>query len=195
MLFRSDYEQDLDSDNDIIVTGSLSEKFEERLKNSHNENNDYESFLEKLEKINSKYPFVYVQEFLDDYLGGKSKFYLQKKYGLSFSLEPWRIFNTILGFVGKRVTNTDDAFEENLNTQIWNKKYLRYKLSIDFFQSEIDEQICYNILKGIWFSFLLKYSTLDQKTSIDEFKNFLNEKKDILNILKYSNSLKKIFDI
>jgi hypothetical protein len=161
--------------------------FERKMRHSSiHDTGQHHSFLEKVEQIVRRYPFVDIKEFVEDYLRGISEFRIRRKYGLLSSLDFYRIASIYLGFRGKRVKYLDDSFSQNLRVEIWNEKYDILTKSFDFFTDELNQLACYNVFRGLFFAFLLKQYKSDYSSIYKDFKNFAINHKNDIDLLKYS---------
>lgn len=183
------------SDDSKLVFDNL-KSLRKKLDGKEHHHYDEVVFIDKLEKIILNHPFVDIRHFLKDYLGGLSSFKMMKKFGLVSRLENYRIAAVYLGFLGKRTTKYDNNLAENLKNKIWHTKYHNFVKCFSLFQEELDELICYNILRGILILYLFeKKDVIINNDTYKEIKNYAISYYNRIFLIQMTESIKNNFEI
>lgn len=183
-----------DSTDSKLVFDNL-ESFRKKIEGKEHHHYEEVVFIDKLEKIIVNHPFVEIRDFVKDYLSGLSSFKMMKKFGLASRLENYRIAALYLGFLGKRTTKCDDNLTENLKNKIWHTKYNNFVKQFSLFQKELDELICYNLLRGFLILYLFeKKSIILNDDMYKEIKNYCISYYTKIFLIQMTTPLKNHFE-
>ena len=140
------------------------------------------NFVEQVKKIISKYPFVYIPYFIEDFFNGENTAKLLEKYYIQYHLDLKYIIQKTLKFNETRYQKNQyqNPFKMNMKIPDWKIKYEILRDNCEFFKNELLELTFLNILR----SFILITITDYTDTGISE-----------QNIIVKSKTLKDNFDI
>ncbi len=113
-------------------------------------------FISIVDKINNRYPFLYLPFFLKDFIEGEYSGELLKKFHLWSYLGLNYIIENILKFSGKRTKKyVKESLSINLNNEGWEKNYNFFIKSSQIFSEELMELLNHNILNAVVICYLL----------------------------------------
>ena len=106
------------------------------------------TFVGQVKKIIAKYPFLYLPNFIGEFMRGEPSKKLREKYSFSnldlkYICKVLKLDKTIY-----TLTRHDNPFIMNLKIHSWKEKYQTIIESCDFFKEEIDSIIFDNILRS-----------------------------------------------
>lgn len=183
--------------NEIVETPSISfhdnfTGFRNKIKNNEYEMYDESIFIDRIEKILTQYPFIRIENMVEDYLSGISSFTMQKKYQIFSRLDNWRICSKYLGFTGKRATGKENSLSLNLENDVWAQKFKTISKNFLFFREELDRIFHYNFLRGFLILFISDNGKFDT-SMIEKFKNFCQDKSELIYFFNKSEFSKNDF--
>lgn len=130
-------------------------------------------FINIVDRINSRYPFIYLPYFLKDYLSGEHSVELIRKYNLWGYGSVQYLTENILKFIGKRVRRNyeDNPLEINLKNAGWEKNYIFLMKNAGIFSEELTDLLNHNILTSL----ILIYILNNSNTKISEIKKSIEK--------------------
>lgn len=153
-------------------------------------------FINTVDRINSRYPFVYLPYFLKDYLNGEHSVELIRKYNLWGYGSVQYLTENILKFIGKRVRRNyeDNPLEVNLENIGWGKNYIFLTKNAEIFSEELTDLLNHNILTSL----ILVHILNNSNTKISEIKNSIEKicetNEDKINLLQDENIKISFYD-
>lgn len=130
-------------------------------------------FIDIVDRVNNRYPFLFIPSFIQDFMGGHYSRALLKKYHLRNFLELNYIIEHILKIKGKRVKGfTSDTLNKNLEHPSWKKIYDVIVENSLTFNDELFEILNQNLLRA--FTIIALYNHPNGLTKDELVKNFPN---------------------
>jgi len=123
-------------------------------------------FIQKLETITSKHPFIYIPYFISDFISGESKMKLFEKYHFTSFSDLSKIIE-VLQFKQYRYLkkNYKDAKIRNLKIPRWNEIYESLNDNCKYFEHELNQFCFERLLRAYIFVTMFDF----QKNGIDHF--------------------------
>lgn len=153
--------------------------------NSLEDMHNHEKFKKIVDKLNCKYPFLKIDEFIEDFIDGLFNKHIIEKYNFIEKND----FRTIIGKGNLNMvqarhkqlnSNTDYARRHNLNEKITSESYSFLRKECDYFHTELDYVSNYNNATAI---IILNYLVNNY-----EINNIISNKKIISkNNIEYYN--------
>lgn len=123
-------------------------------------------FITIVEKINERYPFLYLPNFIKDFMTGIYSKHLLTKYHLRSYGELSYIKRSILQLKAERVKKHENSLENNLAIPGWDKLYNFLINESQNFYEILLELINHNLLRAIIILYLLEKKTKINKSEI-----------------------------
>ena len=169
-----------------------------KLKNSKLEDEwAYSNFINISDKIFEKYPLIWLEDLIEDYVSGINNKIILKTYGFAEQKDFVNIFSdkTLLDFKGKRTTSGANSKTKNLQKTNMFQKYQQYREACNFFKNELEELLSINISKALILLMLINEKKEINKKEIQiNFKNTYEKYKQDFPILTKKNISNSIED-
>jgi len=169
-----------------------------KLKNSKLEDEwAYSNFINISDKIFEKYPLIWLEDLIEDYVSGINNKIILKTYGFAEQKDFVNIFSdkTLLDFKGKRTTSGANSKTKNLQKTNMFQKYQQYRETCNFFKTELEELLSINISKALILLMLINEKKEINKKEIQiNFKNTYEKYKQDFPILTKKNISNSIED-
>ena len=165
--------------------------------NSIEEMNDHEKFKRLVDKLNCKYPFLKIQEFIEEFVDGLYNKHMIEKYNFTKKSD----FGTIIGKANLNMVqarqkhvpgNTGYAREQNLMQKVTSESYEFSKKECDYFKEELDYMFNYTCASAI---IILNYLTDNQGVNeIIKNKEITGENNTEYYKVNMTNEISKIIE-